>query len=62
MVVMEVSSFFREGIINYFGVSLGGILLRMEVIEILVVLVIEVRKFELENIGDLLDVVPGPSS
>ena len=59
---MEVSSFFREGIINYFGVILGGILLRMEVIEILVVLVIEVRNFELENIGDLLDVVPGPSS
>ena len=59
---MEVSSFFREGIINYFGLSLGGILLRIEVIEILVVLVIEVRNFELENIGDLLDVVPGPSS
>ena len=59
---MGLSTLLGEGIINDFVVSLGDILGRMEVIEILGVLVLEGRKNEPENIGDFLDVVPGPSS
>ena len=57
---MGVSALCGEGVINDFGVSLGNILGRMEVIEILGVLVLEGRNSELENIVHLLDVVPGP--
>ena len=59
---MGVSALCGEVVINDFGVSLGNLLGRMEVIEILEVLVLEGRNAELENIGDFLDVVPGPSS
>ena len=59
---MGVSALCGEGVINDFGVSLGDILGRMEVIEILGVLVLEGRNSELGNIGDFLDMVPGPSS
>ena len=58
---MGLSSLFGEGVIDDFGVNLRDILGIMEVIEILVVLVIEERNAELENIGDFLDVVTGPS-
>ena len=55
---MEVSALFREGIIDDFLVSLGDILGRIEAMEILVVLELEGRNAELENIGDFLHVVP----
>ena len=60
LVVMRVSELCVEGIINDFGVCIGDLLGRMEVLEILGVLVLEGRNSELENILHLLDVVPGP--
>ena len=61
LVVMGVSSLCREVIIDNFVVSLGYLLGIMEVIEILGVLELEGINAELENIGDFLDVIPGPS-
>ena len=59
---MGVSVLCREGFIHDFLVSLGELLGRMEVIEILGVLELEGINSEIKNIGDFLDVVPGPSS
>ena len=50
MVVMGVSELCIEGIINDLVVILGDLLGRMEVMEILGVLVIEGRNYELEKL------------
>ena len=58
---MGVYELCGEVIINDSGVSLRDLLRIMEVVEILGVIELEGENHELENIGNFLDVVPGPS-